>query len=60
MLLIELDRIEMQLYGDGVLQGIRLILLESNQLHAYPFEVVQVFLAEFFQEDFVFGSIRPL
>ena len=52
MLLIELDRIEMQLYGDGVLQGIRLILLESNQLHAYPFEVVQVFLAEFFQEDF--------
>ena len=51
MLLVEFDRIEMEFYRNGILQWIRFVFFESNQLYANTFQVVQLFFAEFFQED---------
>ena len=44
--LVELNRIQAQLYRYGVFQRIGFILLESDQLHADPFQIIQLRLTE--------------
>lgn len=50
----------MQLYGDGVFQGIGFSLLEGNQLHADALQLSQLLLAELLQEDLGVGLHQAL